>query len=215
LVAGVGILALGAAGAWWIAGAARAVPARAGPPVVVLMDSPHPERVYDAETRSAGGTNADDLTDLLRDLPVVLFKENTSATWHREREVLEANPALIVAHRSCFYDTTLFEPGKYGDVGHTAQFAALAHDKFDSFVGYIAQGNPQTRFVVYSRGSWADEAATARWVSTLEQRFPALQGRVEAMKVPVDRATFRNPLTGADIKKRIRSVMRLEPAENR
>jgi serine/threonine protein kinase len=210
LAGSVGILALGVAGAWWTSHSSSSVPARTGPPVVVLMDSPHPERVYDAETRKAGGTNADDLTDLLRDLPVVLFKESTSASWHREREVLEANPALIVAHRSAFYDTTLFEPGKYGDVGHTAQFAALAHDKFDSFVGYIAQGNPQTRFVVYSRGSWADEAGPGRWVTTMEQRFPALRGRVDAMKVPADRATFRDPLTGADIKKRIRSMMRLD-----
>src|SRR4029077_15124651 len=119
------------------------------PPVIVLMDSLHPERVYDPETRKAGGSNADDLTDLLRDLPVVLLKENTNATWHREREVLEANPALIVAHRSCFYDTTLFDPAKYGDVGHTDQFAGLAQDKFDAFLGYVGQANPRTRVLAY------------------------------------------------------------------
>lgn len=78
-----------------------------GPPVIVLMDSAHPERVYDDETRKAGGTNADDLTDLLRDLPVRLVKENTNATWHREYEVVQEQPALIVAHRSCFYDATI------------------------------------------------------------------------------------------------------------
>jgi serine/threonine protein kinase len=53
---------------WPRSGPPRAA-ARAGPPVIVLMDSPHPERVYDPETRKTGGTNADDLTDLLRDLP--------------------------------------------------------------------------------------------------------------------------------------------------
>jgi len=61
-----------------------------------------------------------------------------------------------------------------------------------------------------SPGSWADEAGPGRWVTTMEQRFPALRGRVDAMKVPADRATFRDPLTGADIKKRIRSMMRLD-----
>jgi serine/threonine protein kinase len=184
--------------------------ARTGPPVIVLMDSPHPERVYDPETRKSGGTNADDLSDLLRDLPVVLLKENTSATWHRENQVLQENPALIVAHRSCFYDTTMFDPAKFGDVGHTEQFAALAHDKFDTFVGYVGQGNPQTRFVVYSRGSWRDETARAQWVTTMEQRFPTLRGRVNAMKVPLDRATFRNPTTGADIKTRIQSALKID-----
>src|SRR5262249_53891180 len=78
--------------------------APSGPPVIVLMDSTHPERIYDEQTRKAGGTNADDLTDVLRDLPVRLVKENTNGTWHREYEVLQENPALIVAHRSCFYD---------------------------------------------------------------------------------------------------------------
>ena len=44
-------------------------------PVVVLMDSPG--RVYDAATAAAGGTNADDVSDALRELPVVVYKENT------------------------------------------------------------------------------------------------------------------------------------------
>ena len=47
-------------------------------PVVVLMDSPG--RAYDAATKDAGGTNADDVSDALRDLPVVMFKENTSSS---------------------------------------------------------------------------------------------------------------------------------------
>jgi len=184
--------------------------ARAGPPVIVLMDSPHPERVYDPDTRKTGGTNADDLTDLLRDLPVVLLKENTSAAWHREREVVQESPALIVAHRSSFYDTTLFDPTKYGDVGHTQQFAALAQDKFDAFMGYVGETNPQTRFVVYSRGSWRDEPARVQWIATIEQRFPVLRGRVDAMRVPLDRATFRNPITGAEIKRRIENMLQIE-----
>ena len=48
-------------------------------PVVVLMDSPG--RAYDAATSAAGSSNADDMTDALGDLPVVLIKENTSAMW--------------------------------------------------------------------------------------------------------------------------------------
>jgi hypothetical protein len=108
-----------AAAALWAPRFAAVSSGRTGPPVIVLIDSPHPERVYDPETRRTGGTNADDLTDLLRDMPIVLIKENTSATWHRENQVLQEDPTLVVAHRAAFYDTTLFDPAKYGDVGHT------------------------------------------------------------------------------------------------
>ena len=209
LIAGAVVVVLAAGAALWTSRSAAVPPGHTGPPVIVLIDSPHPERVYDPETRRTGGTNADDLTDLLRDLPVVLVKENTNATWHREYQILQENPALIVAHRSSFYDTTLFDPTTYGDVGHTAQFAALAHDKFDLFIGYVGQGNLATRFIVYSRGSWQDEATRAQWVTTMEERFPVLRGRVEAMKVPLERATFRNPVTGGEIRKLIEAQLKL------
>src|SRR5438552_7027425 len=81
------------------------------PRVVVLMDSPLPDRVYDPETRKNGGTNADDITDIISDLPVVIEKENTSSLWHREDQVLRESPALIVIHRSCFADSSVaFDP---------------------------------------------------------------------------------------------------------
>ena len=35
----------------------------------------------------------------------------------------------------------------------------------------------------------------------MEERFPVLRGRVVAMKVPLDRATFRSPVTGGEIRK--------------
>ncbi len=209
IAAGAVVVILVVGLAFWISRRSTAPAGNTGPPVVLLMDSPHPERVYDPQTQKTGGTNADDLTDLLRDLPVMLLKENTNATWRRELQVLQENPALIVAHRSCFYDTTLFDPAKFGDVGHTAQFAELAHDKFDLFIGYVGQANPNTRFIVYSRGSWADEAERSQWVKTMEERFPVLRGRVEAMKVPRDRATFRNPTTGGEIRNLIEEQLKV------
>jgi hypothetical protein len=208
LISMAAALVLAAGIGFWALRSASVPAAPPGPPVVVLIDSPHPERVYDPETRKTGGTNADDLTDLLRDLHVVLLKENTNATWHREDQVLQENPALIVAHRSAFYDTTLFDPKTYGDVGHTNQFAELAHDKFDSFIGYVAQANPRTRFVVYSRGSWQDEGARGQWQTTIQERFPSIRGRVVAMKVPLDRATFRNAVTGSEIRKLIEDQLK-------
>ena len=64
--ASLAALALAALGAWaWLGGGPDA--AAPSTPVIVLMDSPHPARVYHLATLKVGGTNADDLTDLLRD----------------------------------------------------------------------------------------------------------------------------------------------------
>jgi serine/threonine protein kinase len=205
--------------AWFAAAGAVLLPAAAavpfvrrysasgadGPPVIVLMDSTHPERVYDDDTRKAGGTNADDLTDLLRGLPVRLVKENTNATWHREYEVLQEQPALIVAHRSCFYDATIL-----GEASRALPFINLSWDKFELFAGFVAQANPRTLILAYSRGSWRDENERRQWVTSMEQRFPPLKGRIDAMRVPLDRATFRNAQTGAEMRKHIGDLLNLQ-----
>jgi len=183
-------------------GTIPAPPPRSGPPVIVLMDSTHPQRVYDDDTRKSGGTNADDLTDLLRDLPVSLVKENTNVLWHREAQVLKEKPDLIVIHRSCFFDATYFPDAELSD--RTYPFAA---DKFELFAGFIGANLPNARFLVYSRRSWKDEEELATWVSNLEQRFPVLKGRVRAWPVPLDRTSFRHPRTGAEIKALIRDML--------
>ena len=183
--------------------------APAGPPVIVLMDSTHPLRIYDPATRAEGGTNADDLTNVLRSLPVVLVKENTSATWNREDEVLRQDPQLIVLHRSCFWDAT---PGGDRELGGITR--PLAYDKFDMFIGYIGQGNPRTRFFVYSRGAWeSDPQNQQRWVDSVEARFPALRGRVFTWQVPLDRATYRDPVTAAEIREEVVALLDLPPAD--
>ena len=203
--AAVLIASVGLSAGWLSSRSSVATAAHSGPPVIVLMDSTHPERIYDEETRKAGGTNADDLSDLLRDLPVVLLKENTNATWHRESEVLQENPALIVAHRSCFYDATML-----GDASRQLPFVNLSWDKFEAFAGFIALGNPRTRVLAYSRGSWATEEDRTRWIRSMEQRFPPLRGRLDAMRVPLDRATFKNPATGAEIRQHIVALLNLD-----
>lgn len=179
-------------------------PAAPRVPVIVLMDSTHPERVYDDRTRKSGGTNADDLTDLLRDLPVRLVKENTNASWHREYEVIQEEPVLLVAHRSSFYDATML-----GDASRERPFVELSWDKFEMFAGLLAQANPTTKVLAYSRGSWEDEAARSGWVAAMEQRFPPLKGRIEAFRVNLDRPTFRHPATGAEIRQRILAMLEL------
>lgn len=169
-------------------------------PVVVLMDSPLPDRVYDPETRKNGGTNADDITDILRDLPIIIEKENTSPLWHREDQVLRERPSLIVIHRSCFADAAVgFDP--------QATATQVADKKIESFLGYVSLGNPTTKFLTYTRRS-EDQAP---WVLDLEKRFPQLKNRVVALTVPggSEHATFRDPKTKEMLRQQVKSILGL------
>lgn len=201
LVAGIAL----AFGAWQRWGESR--PSRPAIPVIVLMDSPHPLRVYDPQTLKSGGTNADDLSDLLRDLPVALVKENTGPSWHRENEVLRQDPDLILVHRSCFY-----VPSDRGDEAFEREFyERSAAEKLDLFIGYVGLGNPRTKFLVYSRRGFLDPADRDRWRTGMEKRFPPLKGRLSAWMVPLGRATFRHPVTGGEIKQQVSALLRLKP----
>ena len=170
------------------------------PRVVVLMDSPLPDRVYDPETRKNGGTNADDITDIINDLPIVIEKENTSPLWHREDQVLRESPALIVIHRSCFADSSVgFDPNSTATL--------VADKKIESFLGYISLGNPSTKFLVYTRRS-GDQSS---WTADMEKRFPQLAGRIHAVTVRggPEHATFRDPETMKMVRQNVKSLLGL------
>jgi hypothetical protein len=159
-------------------------------PVIFLMDTPAPRGVYDPETLHNSGTNADDLNDLLRDLPVVLHKETLGSTWDREDQLLKQRPDLILIHRSAFFHSANLELGfgypPFDDPEDDARFTRsylLVESKLITFLGYVGLGDPQTKFLVYSRGRggiWPDEERTA-WVVDVERRFPPLEGRVGEM----------------------------------
>jgi hypothetical protein len=182
-------------------------PGTSATPVVLLMDSPYPDRVYDPVTLKAGGTNADDITDALRDLPITLVKESTSATWHREAEVVKENPALVVIHRSAFYT---FPDAMKDDI------YPLADNKLVAFLGYVATLNPETRFIIYSRHSWEADGAASKWRAEATSRFPVLTGRIDTWRVPLSRATFRDPLTGQELKSSVERALgfKLGPASS-
>ena len=201
-------------------GSDEAAVARGPQPVVFLMDTLAPVGVYDPETRSNSGTNADDLNDLLRDLPIVLHKETLGSTWHREDQILKQLPDLIVIHRSAFFHSINLELGfgyhPFDDPEREARFNRvyrLVDGKLMAFFGYVGLGDPQTKFLVYSRGSggrWPEEDQIA-WVAEVEGRFPQLRGRVFTMKVPVgpDGASFRDPDTGRMIRQHVVSILGL------
>ena len=173
-----------------------------GTPVVFLMDTPAPRGVYDPEIREVSGTNADVLSDVLRDLPVVLQKESIGALWDRETQILAQDPDLVLIHRSAFFHSMNHEMGfGYGDDPENfdeerwQRLYAIADDKLAALIGYIGTSDPSTRFLVYTRGSGGRmEDGRNPWIAGIEGRFPALQGRVSTMMVPggLETGSFKN-----------------------
>jgi hypothetical protein len=171
-------------------------------PVIVLMDSPG--RVYDPATEKAGGTNADDLTDALADLPVVLHKENTSSMWHREEQVRRENPDLVISHLSCLLDAN-----QAGNDALEKHLFDLAEQRLTLFFGYLGTSNPRTRFLIYSRGRFATPELANAWVGNVVARFPHLEGRLHTMSMPGGRATatFRDPATAQMFRDQVKAIL--------
>jgi len=191
-------------------------------PVIVIMDTPAPRGVYEAETRERGGTNADDLNELLRDLPVSIRKETVSATWDREQQVLQQAPDLVLVHRSAFFHAMNLEfgfgyPGDASgfDVTRASRLYELADIKLVSVLGFLGGGSPGTRFIVYSRGSGPDnfeeEAGRTAWLRKVEGRFPFLKGRVTPLLVPggTSGGSFDEPETARMIRDGVEALLGL------
>jgi hypothetical protein len=192
---------------WWLASrGAPSVPPPNSVPVIVLMDSPLPGRVYDPRTAAAGGTNADDVTDVLRDLPVAIRKENTSAAWHREEQVVAENPDLVVSHLSCLFDARAAGDPEAATYEHMFR---QAEERLLVFFGYVAARNPRTRFIVYSRTVFQQRGGEQAWVREHEARLTALRGRLDAFIVPGGSAgaTFRDPETGRLLRERVSRML--------
>jgi tRNA A-37 threonylcarbamoyl transferase component Bud32 len=174
-------------------------------PVIVLMDSPLPGRVYDPRTAAEGGTNADDVTDALRGLPVSILKENTSAVWRREEQVIGENPDLIVSHLSCLLDA------RVGADQPTVSehLSELSYNRLLVFFAYVAARNPRTRFIIYSRSVFQRHGGEQQWVAIQEARLPVLRNRLHAFIVPggQEHASFRQPETAQLLRARVTQVL--------
>ena len=191
---------------WWFPSAGDDTP-RSGSalPVIVLMDSPG--RVYDPVTAAAGGTNADDVSDALRNLPVVVYKENTSSMWHREEHVRRQNPDLIISHLSCLLDARKANE----DQALEDHLFAVAESRLTLFFGYLGTTNPRTRFLIYSRRHFATKELASTWVHDVVARFPRLQGRLFTLSMPGGRAsaTFRDPATARLLRDEVNVILGL------
>lgn len=221
------ILAGVAALAWqpWRAqhAAAPEETARTSIPVVVIMDTAAQHGVYDQDVRDAGGTNADTLTETLRDLPILLQKETVGATWAREDQVLKESPSLVLIHRSSFFHSMNQEfgfgyPGEpdFEEVRARALYA-ISQNKIVAFLGYVGQVSPGTRFLVYGRGTggeWDNEQDRAKWVAQAEGRFPVLKGRITTLGIPggVAAGSMRDEMTQQLFREQVRTLLKLEEA---
>lgn len=205
VIGGLGWLIYQDAHAPDVAGASS--PAPGGTPVVILMDTFAPRGVYDEETRRNSGTNADVLSDILQSLPIITQKETIGSTWDRETQVLRQNPALVVIHRSGFFHSMYQDMGFVTEADEeplsndqVTRLYNIADNKLAAFMGIVANGNPHTHFLVYSRGTgpgWPKAEFRENWVAGLVGRFPALEGRVTAIAVPggLEAGSFINPET--------------------
>ena len=169
-------------------------PAPAEPPLVMVMDSAHPARIYDDAVRESGGTNADILSDILSDLQVRTQKELISPNWHRHEAIRKFEPDLIVIHYS----------------GFKQEDARGPRPQLKLLMEYFA--DTETDFLIYSR-------ASQEWLSgkvgvileELSGQHPGLTERVEVFALYAHgEPLWQDPNTAQALKLKIRDILALE-----
>jgi serine/threonine protein kinase len=163
-------------------------------PLVIMMDSPHPLRVYDKETLDANGTNADVISDILSDLPIRRQKETIGPGWHRDEEIKAFQPELIVVHYSGFNaEASPDEP----------------RERLRTLIKFFA--DTPTKFLIYSRNP---EAAVndnlSRLLADVYTQKPGLQQRIRGFGLS-DHGPPRwiNSASGAELKLVVKEMLRL------
>ena len=174
-----------------VSGEAATDPGSEELPLVVLMDSHHPARVYDEETRAANATNADVLSDVLLDLPIRRQRESIGPEWHRDEEILRFDPDLILIHYS----------------GFRQEDGSGPRERLRLLISFFGESN--TRFLIYSR---AVEATLRRAVdgllADLDAEHPGLLGRVSVFGLSdYGPPSWLSPLTTNPLKLRVKQML--------
>ena len=132
-------------------------------PLVIMMDSANPGRVYDQETRAANGTNADVISDILSDLPIRRQKELIGPEWHRDEEIRRFGPDLVIIHYS----------------GFTPEGDTRPRERLKLLLSFFAE--TRTKFLIYSRAKEADlNANLSALLADLYLKHAGLQQRIRA-----------------------------------
>ena len=180
----------------------RALPSDSGPvtspegagvslPLVIMMDSPHPDRVYDEETLAANGTNADVISDILLDLPIRRQRETIGPEWHRDEEILQFEPDLVVIHYS----------------GFRQGFSDGQRDRLKLFMSYFAES--ETMFLLYSRQPETGlRSGVDGLLADVDEEHPGFLARVHVFGLPDHGSPlWRNPLTANALKLRVKDIL--------
>jgi len=163
-------------------------------PLVLMMDSHHERRVYDEETIAAGGTNADVVSDILLDLPIKRQKEAVGVGWHRDEDMLNFRPNLIIIHYSAFR--------QWDGEGPRQRLLLLLE--------FFAESD--TKFLIYSRRD-ADvlRYAVEELILDLDQQHQGFAERVHTFALEESGVfTFRDPAVAARLKLRVKAILELE-----
>lgn len=168
----------------------------AGPnvePLVIVMDSAHPSRVYDKEIMDKGGTNADILSDILSDLPIRTQKELISPLWDRDEAILGFGPDLILVHWSGFKQVD----------------SSGGRPRLKLLIEYFA--DTDTVFLVYSRAS--DEYLSTN-MDLLLSDFPQQADLAKRIRIfPIleyGEPHWKDPATSQAIKLKVKEILALD-----
>ena len=174
-----------------VPGQAAADPTSEALPLVILMDSHHPARVYDEQTRRANATNADVLSDVLLDLPIRRQRESIGPEWHRDEEVLRFNPDLIVIHWS----------------GFRQEDGSGPRERLRLLISFFAESD--TRFLIYSRAVEATlRGRVDDLLADLDAEHPGLLERVSVFGLDdYGSRSWLSPLTTNPLKLRVKEIL--------
>ena len=164
-------------------------------PLVILMDSPHPSRIYDEETIRTSGTNADVISDIMADLPIVRQKETGGPGWHRYDELLAFHPDLIVMHYSTFRGADTDDP----------------RPPLKVFLRYFA--DQATRFLIYTRTPEADvRRVVDSLMADVEAQHSGLLARISVFGTPDHGGSphWRDPVTAGELKLAVKRILKLK-----
>lgn len=163
-------------------------------PLVIMMDSHHPDRVYDDDTLASGGTNADVVSDILLDLPINRQKESVSPDWHRDEDILGFQPDLIIIHYSSFLAESREGP----------------RQRLRLFIEFFAESD--TRFIIYSRMPEAFlREQVKELLAELDQEHSGLLERIHVFGLrDHGEPRWRDPANAASLKLLVKRVLALD-----
>jgi hypothetical protein len=166
-------------------------------PLVVLMDSHIKDVVYCEHTQKIGGSNADDIINLIKDLPLAVATVSTNLEWKDDQRVIDMQPALVVLHASAFYKETQ-------EIGGNQRLL----DFLDSFK------KMQTKILVYTRGlpEQPSDEILDRWKKLLDKlNDPDLKKHAELFIMPKGHEScFDDPEVANPFKKKIKEMLALK-----